>query len=261
MRSNENDWFEIKKIDPTTYAICEHGHWEKMNSYLLIGSEEALLIDTGLGIGNIKQMVDEITDLPIMVVSTHVHWDHIGGHSLFDRIYVHENEREWLENGIPIPLEIIRKQIEKEIFTITPPDSFNIEKYSVYQGKPSGLLNDNQLINIGGREISVMHTPGHSPGHLCFYDEKMHYLFSGDLIYHGLLFANYPSTDPVEFIKSVERVNSLEKINKVLPSHNAVDIPVAVISELLELLNRIEEKGDLRHGTGNFFSETVGIAL
>jgi ABC-type taurine transport system substrate-binding protein len=73
MSSNENEWFEIKKIDPTTYAICEHGHWEKMNSYLLIGSEEALLIDTGLGIGNIKQLVDKITNLPIMVVSTHVH--------------------------------------------------------------------------------------------------------------------------------------------------------------------------------------------
>ncbi len=81
-----SDWFTIEKIDNNTYAISEYGHWEKMHSYLLIGKTYALLIDTGLGIGNIKKEVDLLTDLPVKVVTTHVHWDHIGGHSLFGDI-------------------------------------------------------------------------------------------------------------------------------------------------------------------------------
>ncbi len=53
-----NNWFTIDKIDEATYAISEYGHWEKMHSYLLIGRTHALLIDTGLGTGNIKTEVD-----------------------------------------------------------------------------------------------------------------------------------------------------------------------------------------------------------
>ena len=83
-----NDWFTIEKIDDMTYAISEYKHWEKFHSYLLLGRDQALLIDTGLGISNIKQIVDEITNLPILVATTHIHWDHIGGHKYFDNIAV-----------------------------------------------------------------------------------------------------------------------------------------------------------------------------
>ena len=107
-----SDWFTIEKIDNNTYAISEYGHWEKMHSYLLIGKTYALLIDTGLGIGNIKKEVDLLTDLPVKVVTTHVHWDHIGGHSLFSDISVHTDDAKWLKSGIPIPINIIKnKQI------------------------------------------------------------------------------------------------------------------------------------------------------
>ena len=252
-------WFEIKEIDSCTYAICEHGHWEKMNSYLLIGTENALLIDSGLGIGDIYKAILEITKLPIIVATTHVHWDHIGGHALFERIYVHEKEKEWLVNGLPLPLEVIREQIIKEPFTIDPPHSFDINQYKVFSGVPSMVLVDNQIIDIGDRAIKILHTPGHSPGHICFYEESRKYLFSGDLIYRGLIYANYPTTDPNELRKSVMRVNSIDKINKILPAHNEVEIPKSTISELLELLNEIEAKGKLRHGTGKFSSNNVSV--
>ena len=80
------DWFTIEKIDNDTFVISEYGHFERVHSYLLLGDKFALLIDTGLGIGDIKKEVDLLTDLPIKVVTTHVHWDHIGGHHLFNNI-------------------------------------------------------------------------------------------------------------------------------------------------------------------------------
>lgn len=74
-----NDWFTIDKIAKASYAISEYGHWEKVRSFLLIGKNTALLIDAGLGIGNIFEVVSSLTKLPIIASLTHVHWDHIGG--------------------------------------------------------------------------------------------------------------------------------------------------------------------------------------
>ena len=75
-----NDWFTVEQIDSRTFAISEYRHWEETHCYLLCGMDKALLIDTGLGVANIREAVDELTDLPVTAVTTHVHWDHIGGH-------------------------------------------------------------------------------------------------------------------------------------------------------------------------------------
>lgn len=73
-------WFTVLKLDETTFAISEYGHWEKVHSFLLIGTERAALIGTGLGSDNTKRMTDQLTDLHIIVLTTHVHADHIGNH-------------------------------------------------------------------------------------------------------------------------------------------------------------------------------------
>src|SRR5699024_9041413 len=92
-------WFTVQKIDCITFAISEYGHWEKVHSFLLIGEEKVVLIDTGLGIDNIKRVTDQLTDQPITVITTHVHTDHIGSHREFKSIYVHEKDSDWLMNG------------------------------------------------------------------------------------------------------------------------------------------------------------------
>lgn len=149
-------WFTVEQIASQTFAISEYKHWEETHCYLLCGRERAILIDTGLGVSNIKNIVDSLTTLPVMVVTTHAHWDHIGGHQYFEQIAVHAFEKDWL--------------------------------------------------NLGGRKIRVIHTPGHSPGHCCFYEPERRYLFSGNLIYKGCLYAFYPTTNPQLFYRSVKRL-------------------------------------------------------
>ena len=83
------NWFTVEKIDARTFAISEYKHWEETHCYLLCGTERAVLIDTGLGVANIKNVVDDLTDLPVSVITTHVHWDHIGGHKYFANFAVH----------------------------------------------------------------------------------------------------------------------------------------------------------------------------
>ena len=89
------DWFTVETIDKDTFAISEYRHWEETHCYLICGTEKAVLIDTGLGIGNIKSVVDSLTSLPVMAVTTHVHWDHIGGHKYFENLAVHKAEKDW----------------------------------------------------------------------------------------------------------------------------------------------------------------------
>jgi glyoxylase-like metal-dependent hydrolase (beta-lactamase superfamily II) len=76
-------WFEIYLIAEDTYAILEPNHFEEVVSYLILGRKRALLFDTGMGIGNIEAEVGRLTGLPIIVVNSHFHYDHIGGNHLF----------------------------------------------------------------------------------------------------------------------------------------------------------------------------------
>ena len=67
------NWFTVEIIDKDTFAISEYGHWEEIHCYLLCGTEKAILNDIGLGIANIKEIVDGLTTFPIMVVSPYAH--------------------------------------------------------------------------------------------------------------------------------------------------------------------------------------------
>ena len=242
-----NGWFTVEEIDSQTFAISEYKHWEETHCYLLCGLERAVLIDTGLGVSNIRSVVAELTTLPIMVVTTHVHWDHIGGHQHFDDIAVHEAEKDWLSVRFPIPLDAVKKNL-----TMLPcafPEGFNIDAYQIFQGMPQRILHDGDRLDLGGREIHVIHTPGHSPGHCCFYEPERKYLYSGDLIYKGCLYAFYPTTEPRLFYESVRKIQDY-KIEKVLPGHHQLEIPVSLVTEIEAGFAQIERSGQFEQGNG-----------
>ncbi|MEK5234585.1 MBL fold metallo-hydrolase [Paenibacillus sp. FSL L8-0470] len=244
-------WFTVQQMDEATFAISEYGHWEKVHSFLLLGEEKAALIDTGLGIGNIKEITDQLTRLPIEVLTTHVHTDHIGGHGLFSSIYVHEADKDWLVHGIQgLSIEQIRRDIGRDL-TRPVPEGFDPDAYKPFQGEPAGLLNDGDLISLGGRTLKVYHTPGHSPGHVCFVDKDRGYLFSGDLLYDETpVYAFYPSTSPADLVNSLERMAALEGINKVYGSHNTLGLEAEILEEV-KLAVKFLREHELDHfGTG-----------
>ena len=109
----DNNWFTIEQIDRDTFSISEYKHWEETHCYLLCGEKYDILIDTGLGVSNISRIVDSLTKLPVMTVTTHVHWDHIGGHKYFDNIAVHEAEKDWLSVRFPIPLQVVKNNLTR----------------------------------------------------------------------------------------------------------------------------------------------------
>ncbi|MCT4564377.1 MAG: MBL fold metallo-hydrolase [Maledivibacter sp.] len=252
-----SDWFTIEKIDKDTHIISEYKHWEESHAYLINGTTSSLLIDTGLGIMNIYNEVVKLTDKPIIAVATHVHWDHIGGHEYFPNFYVHEDEVNWLEGEFPLTLEQIKAFVVEDCEL---PESFNIDDYRLFQGTATGVLKDNDVINIGGRTIQVLHTPGHSPGHMCFYEKDREYLFTGDLVYKGTLFAYFPSTDPEAYLSSMERVASLP-VKRVFPAHHDLNIKPSILQDMKKAFTELKMDDKLHHGSGTFEYSNFAIWL
>lgn len=243
------NWFTVEQIDSNTFAISEYKHWEETHCYLLCGTEKALLIDTGLGIANIRTVVDRFTSLPVIAAATHVHWDHIGGHGYFEDIAVHEAEKDWLSVKFPIPLQVVKDNLMCKPCDF--PEDFVSDHYRIYQGVPQRILRDGDCLDLGNRKVTVVHTPGHSPGHCCFYEPAKKYLYSGDLIYRGCLDAFYPTTNPEQFLKSVRKMQSLE-ISRVFPAHHQLHLPVDFIHSVEAGFRKLENEGKLIQGSGIF---------
>lgn len=244
-----DNWFSVSKIDDNTFAINEDKHWEETHCYLLCGVKSALLIDTGLGVANIKKVVDSLTLLPVLVVTTHIHWDHIGGHKYFENIAVHEAEKDWLSIKFPIPLQAVKHNLVCKPCDF--PLDFSIDSYQLPKISPQQILHDGDCLDLGERKITVIHTPGHSPGHCCFYEPERKYLYSGDLIYSGCLDAFYPTTDPQLFWQSVKKIQHLD-VERVLPAHHQLNIPVNIINSIEKAFSQLAGEGRLEQGNGIF---------
>ena len=241
-------WFTIDKIDPATSIISEYRHWEETHCYLLNGNDRSLLIDTGLGICNIYDEVVKLTEKPVTAVATHIHWDHIGGHKYFPGFYAHGEELNWLQGEFPLPMETIRSMV---LDRCDLPESYDVNTYEFFQGTPAKLLTDGDEIDLGGRKIQVLHTPGHSPGHMCFWEPERGYLFTGDLIYKDTLFAYYPSTDPQAYLVSLEKLAKLPA-EKIFPAHHTLDIQPEIVLRMRDAFRQLQAEGKLRHGSGTF---------
>lgn len=97
------DWLTIQQLDKDTWALSEPRHWEETHAYLLTGTKQALLIDTGLGVCDLFSAVRSLTSLPVTVALTHAHWDHIGGCNAFSPPPASTVWKDLGSKGFPFP--------------------------------------------------------------------------------------------------------------------------------------------------------------
>lgn len=187
-------------------------------------------------------------DKPITAVATHIHWDRIGGHQYFQDFYAHAEELDWLRGGFPQPLETIKTYVTDRCDL---PEEFDINAYRFFQGTPTKVLHDGETINISGRCIEVLHTPGHSPGHMCFWEQERGYLFTGDLVYKDTLFAYDPSADPEAYLHSLKIVAALP-VKRVFPAHHSLDVHSKILIRMRDALRQLKTEGKLHHSSGTF---------
>jgi glyoxylase-like metal-dependent hydrolase (beta-lactamase superfamily II) len=239
LESNQS-WFEVYKIEPDIYVFYEPGQFEEALSYLVVGKEDAVLIDTGCGIGNVKLLAEEFTRLPIQVVNTHSHYDHVSQNYLFKEIslFDHPKARDIAKNGYT--RADMTRILKKQMLWKPLPASFDAENFHVPPFNVTHWLKDEDTIDLGGRSLEVIHTPGHSPDSICLLDREARLFWTGDTFYPGALYLHLPGSDLNLFVNSCEKMIALSKnYDKLLPSHNEPWVDKPILEEVLQFSREI----------------------
>jgi len=215
-------WFEVRFAEPGIFIIEEPYHVERVKSYLIEGPDAAILFDTGMGVGDLRSLIEGMTDRPVVVVNSHAHWDHVGGNRQFDEIWIHGTEAEALANGVPNAK--LRRAFEPE--NLTGPLPVGVDPATIaFPPKPAtGILRDGHRFELGSRTLEVIHGRGHSPGGISLLDAGNGALFSSDVAYAGVLYVYDPAELPA-YLVSLSRLADLAPgLRSVYPSHDASPI-------------------------------------
>jgi glyoxylase-like metal-dependent hydrolase (beta-lactamase superfamily II) len=231
-------WFEVYRIRPGTFAIYEPHQWEEVISYLLLGKRRALLFDTGMGISNIRKVVEEVTKLPVTVVNSHTHNDHVGDNWRFSDVYGMDTD--FTRANAKGSREDAQAEIVPESICGDLPAGFNAKEYSTKPFRISRWLHDGDKIELGGRTLEVIATPGHTPDAIALLDEKNGLLLTGDTFYPGPIFLYRPETDLDAYVASVKKLAALApKLQLLLPAHNVAVADPAYLSKVVVAIEQV----------------------
>lgn len=216
-------WFEVYKIAPNVFAIYEPHQAEEVISYLIVGDKRALLFDTGMGISDIKKVTAELTKLPIIVLNSHTHDDHVGGNWEFDTIYGMDTN--FTRQNARGSRADAQAEITPDQICGTLPKGFDAANYATRPWKITAYTHDGARIDLGGRTLEVIATPGHTPDAISLIDRANGLLFTGDTYYPAPIWLYRPETDLDAYAASIRRLAALAPTVKlVIGAHN---IPVA----------------------------------
>ena len=218
-----------------------------------------MLIDTGLGFFSIKPLIESLTSGPVRVLLTHTHWDHIGGLCDYPDFAVHEAERDLRHPPLSLSKRVLRMVATEENAEL--PEGFDLDAYEAYIAEPKRVLHNGDQVKVGNRTLEVIHTPGHSPGGVCYFESDRGYLFSGDLIYGACLYAQFHTCDLDQYEESVRRIAALEGVTRILPGHDSMDIGVDLPERIASAFDDLKAKGLFKKGTGRHDYDGFSINL
>ena len=225
------------QIDEHTWV--GNGHYCYNESvYLLEGEDRALLIDAGVYMPTLDKVVARLTDKPVTLALTHGHGDHVGSAPLFPEVWLHAADTALMRSNL-----------------------------QGYQGAVK-LLSDGDIIDLGGRQIEVLYTPGHTSGSITFFDKANHYGFSGDAFgsTNLLLFAGPFSSLANTCLRTIAYMEK-NGIEKLYPGHYHGDNPETLqrVKDELTLSREVlsgKRKGEAGEANGlNRFVRDFGVTI
>jgi len=234
--SISDPWFDVYKVAPGVFAIYEPHQSEETISYLIAGEKKAVLFDTGMGISDLKKVVGQLTQLPIIVLNSHTHDDHVGDNWQFPTVY--DMDTDFTRRNAQGSTQDAQEEIAPDQICGALPQGFDSKTYTTRPWKITKYVHDGEHLNLGGRTIEVLTTPGHTPDAISLIDRANGLLFTGDTYYPATIWLYRPETDFKAYDASIRRLAALAPhIKTVLGAHN---IPVAPPSVLARLVTAFE---------------------
>ena len=234
----DETWFEVYKVAPATFAIYEPHQYEETISYLIVGTKQALLFDTGMGIGNIKAVVARLTSRPVVVLNSHTHNDHVGGNWQFP--YVFGMDTAFTRANAKGSREDAQAELGGDNLCGDLPKGFDRAKYATKPWKISLFVRDGFKVNLGKRTVEIIATPGHTPDAISLIDRENGLLFTGDTYYPAPIWLYRPETDLTAYMASVKKLAALApQVKTVLGAHNVPAADPAVLAELPDAIKQI----------------------
>lgn len=239
------DYYAIERIDETTWAIGEPRYPQQNVSFVIAGTERAVVFDAGPGLRELAPVVAGLTDLPVTFVPSHLHYDHTGGARGFEHVAM-------------IDLPALRAQA---------PDGVLRPRFAQHLGALEGIepreiridewWRPGSTVDLGGRSLEVWHTPGHTPESASLLDCERGLLFSGDFLHPGELYAFLPGSSLADYLSTAERLARALPADAAIHGAHGTDLatsePVLAVVDLVDLRRALVEiRSGERSGFGWF---------
>ncbi len=200
--------YDIEKISKGRYGIWKIYERYKAAMYLVCGSERACLIDSAYGLTDLRELAGELTKLPVFVVNTHGHVDHVLGDHWFDRVLMHPADHSLYQEIIDGYADMLRqdwvRQSYGEFIGDLDPSAVRFPKAEAIRG--------GDVIDLGGKRLEVVEIPGHTAGSIMLLDPDERICFSGDAVIEHLWMFLKESLPPEIYLHSLEQ--AVEKLRK-----------------------------------------------
>jgi glyoxylase-like metal-dependent hydrolase (beta-lactamase superfamily II) len=231
-------WFEVYEPSPGVFAIYEPHQFEETISYLITGEKWAVLFDTGMGISDLRKVTSQLTSVPIMVLNSHTHNDHVGSNWQFNAVYGMDTE--FTRKNARGSSADAQAEVEPGEICGSLPAGFDAKTYRTKAWKINSFVHGGEHIDLGGRTLEVMATPGHTPDAIVLLDRANGLLFSGDTYYPAPIWLYRPETDLDAYGASIRRLADLSpKLKMVLGSHNVPAAPPSVLPRLVAAFGKV----------------------
>lgn len=213
------EFYHVIPVLKNVYRITSA---ESVFCELLVGNEKAMLIDTGYGFGDLRGVVKQITDKPLIVANTHGHVDHTAGNCQFEeKVYISEadvnlckrhNTPEMRRQSAKLAEHTMDWTIGKEIYGL--PENFDETAYE--RGGTGNIvsLTEGMIFELGGVTLEAVATPGHTKGGTSFYYREANWLYVGDAANACVWLFDEDATDRMTHIEALDKIVALfpEKI-------------------------------------------------
>src|SRR5258708_5914546 len=239
-----DNWFEVYKIRPGVFAIYEPHQLEEVISYLIVGGNKALLFDTGMGISNIQAVVAGLSKLTVMVVNSHTHNDHVGDNWHFSDVYGMDTD--FTRSNARGSREDAQAELAPGEICGALPAGFDPKAYATRPFHITHSLHDGDKIDLGGRTLKIISTPGHTPDSIALLDGENGLLFTGDTFYAGPIYLYRPETDLDAYVASVQKLAAIAPhLQLLLPAHNVPVGDPAVLPKVVSAMQRVR-RGEVK---------------